>query len=304
MKWEKLGLIISPGKYEWIVNHAQNPFSETIESDIYKIHFAGRDKRNRARGGWAVIDINNPTKLLDFSDAPSIDLGRIGCFDDSGVMPSCIVDKDGQKYMYYTGWSKAITTPFTFYTGLMVSSDGGKSFERYSLAPVLGRSFHDPFLTCSPWVIIENNVWKMWYVSGTGWDVSNKDIEAKHFYNIKYAESEDGIHWNNNGIICIDFLKDEYAIARPTVLKENNIYKMWYCFRGGFNRYRAGYAESQDGIKWTRKDNLVGIDVSSSGWDSEMICYPCILKNNGNDYLLYNGNDYGRTGVGLAKRTD
>lgn len=301
MKWKKLGLIITPGKFSWMFTHAQNPFAVITKDDTYKIYFAGRDNLNQARGGFTEIDINNPKNIISFSKKPILDLGELGCFDDSGIMPSTLVDFNNRQYLYYTGWSKAVLTPFTFFIGLSISPDGGKTFPRYSKAPVLGRNFHDPFLTASPWVMIENETWKMWYVSGTKWETPSKNNAAlKHYYHINYAESKDGINWNPEGIVCIDFREGEYAIARPTVYKDNGIYKMWYCYRGGYETYRAGYAESEDGIKWIRKDDQVGIDVSDNGWDSQMICYPFVFKHKDKKYMLYNGNGFGQTGCGLA----
>ena len=302
MKWEKLGVIDVSGRCEWMMSHAQNPFAELVNGSIYKIHFAPRDKFNRARGGWVVIDIKDPLKILEISKSPSIDLGKLGCFDDCGVMPSCITEYEGKQFMYYTGWSKAVVTPFTFYIGLLISSDDELHYERYSLAPVLGRSYHDPYLTASPWVLRDGDVWMMWYVSCVKWDFVDGEPKPKHYYHIKYAESKDGLVWDNSGIVCIDFKKDEYAIARPTVRKEDGIYKMWYCYRGGTGTYRAGYAESYDGKEWEREDHTVGIDVSEKGWDSEMLCYPCVLKHGDAEFLLYNGNDFGRTGFGIARR--
>jgi hypothetical protein len=73
---------------------------------------------------------------------------------------------------------------------------------------------------------------------------------------------------------------------------------MWYSYRG--ESYRIGYAESHDGIQWTRRDEEAGIEVSDGGWDSEMICYPCVFDHEGQRYMLYNGNGYGKTGIGLA----
>ena len=73
---------------------------------------------------------------------------------------------------------------------------------------------------------------------------------------------------------------------------------MWYSYRG--ETYRIGYAESPDGIVWQRKDDEVGLDVSISGWDSEMIEYSFIFDHKGDRYMLYNGNDYGKSGMGLA----
>ena len=99
--------------------------------------------------------------------------------------------------------------------------------------------------------------------------------------------------------MCIDFKsKDEYAIARPCVLKENGFYRMWYSYRG--EHYRIGYAESEDGIRWQRKDEEAGIDISESGWDSEMVEYAFVFSHDSKKYMLYNGNDYGKTGLGYA----
>lgn len=292
-----------PEDLDWIVTHAQNPFPEKVGEDLYKIHFAGRDKLNQARGGYVIIDINEPEKTQYITEKPTLDLGELGCFDDCGVMPSCIVNHKGLQYMYYTGWTQTTTVPFLFFIGLAISKDGGRTFERFSKAPVLGRDFHDPYLTASPWVIIEKERWKMWYVSCTGWEIEPNNPKPKHYYHIRYAESKDGINWKTEGVVCIDYNKDEYAIARPIVYKEDGIYKMWYCYRGGVDTYRAGYAESKDGIDWERKDSEVGIDVSESGWDSEMICYPCVFEHKGKKYMLYNGNGYGKTGIGLAVLT-
>ena len=73
---------------------------------------------------------------------------------------------------------------------------------------------------------------------------------------------------------------------------------MWYCYRG--DAYRIGYAESADGVEWVRRDDLAGITASEHGWDSQMVAYPCVFDCDGARYMLYNGDGYGRTGIGLA----
>ena len=301
MKWTKRGLLFAPpSNLDWMASHAQNPFTESIGRDLFKIHFSTRDRLNQARGGSIVIDIDRPTEILELSSRPTIDLGALGCFDDSGAMPSCIVTVAGLKYMYYTGWTQTRKVPFLFFIGLATSSDEGRTFQRYSRAPILGRTFHDPYLTASPWILIEEDRWRMWYVSGTGWEICESDGTLRHSYRIVHADSRDGITWNCDGTVCIDYQDGEYAIARPVVYKEDGIYKMWYCARGGNASYRPGYAESPDGLHWVRKDHEAGIDVSPSGWDSEMVCYPHVFSHGGTSYMLYNGNGYGRDGVGYA----
>jgi predicted GH43/DUF377 family glycosyl hydrolase len=161
----------------------------------------------------------------------------------------------------------------------------------------LDRNDCDPYFVASSCILVENGFWRMWYLSCVGWGL--EDGKPKHRYHIKYAESFDGVDWRRDGVVCIDFGSEaEYAISRPCVLKEGGVYRMWYSYRG--ESYRIGYAESEDGIHWTRKDDLVGLDVSESGWDSEMIEYPYVFDHNGERYMLYNGNGYGKTGIGLA----
>jgi hypothetical protein len=143
----------------------------------------------------------------------------------------------------------------------------------------------------------------MWYVSCIKWERLD-DGSFKHYYNIKYKESQDGVHWEVRSKIAIDFKNEyEYALSRPTVMKDGpDDYKMWYSYRAQKNidTYRIGYAESEDGINWTRKDEEAGIDISESGWDSEMICYPYVFDHKGKRYMFFNGNHYGKSGFGLA----
>jgi hypothetical protein len=297
MKWLKKGLIFEPpGNLDWMATHAALPFAERVE-DHHRVYISGRDEKGRAEIGYFEIDLANPKEILQVSDRPVIGLGPLGSFDDSGVTSSWIVDHNSKKYQYYTGWSLGVTVPFYFYIGLAVREDGAERFCKISEAPVLGRNRTDPYLTASPCVLIEDGVWRMWYVSCTRWEMEKN--RPKHYYHIKYAESKDGLSWKNAGVVCIDFKsKDEYALSRPCVIKEDGFYKMWYSYRG--QSYRIGYAESKDGIRWKRKDEEVGIDVSRSGWDSEMIEYPFVFDHKGKRYMLYNGDGYGKTGIGLA----
>lgn len=296
MKWAKKGLIFKPAaQFDWVITHAMLPTADRIGEDLYRIYFSGRDRLNRSLIGYIEININEPQNILYITEKPVLGLGLLGCFDDNGVTPSWIVDYKDKKYLYYIGWNKGSTVRMHLIAGLAISQDGGKTFERFSKAPLLDRTDMEPYsILTAPCVLIENGAYRMWYVSGTGW--VNPDLPR---YNIKYAESRDGVHWDRKGIVCIDFKTEgENALARPCVVKENSIYKMWYSYKG--ESYKIGYAESKDGIVWKRKDEEVGIDVSESGWDSEMIEYPFVFEHKGRKYMLYNGNEYGKAGFGYA----
>lgn len=299
-RWEKLGLLFAPSGREWMKTHAQNPLPEDLGGGQFRVHFAARDSQNRARGGYFVFDMKDPQKVLDVVDAPTIDLGPLGAFDDCGVMPSGLVNWQGKKFLYYTGWSKAVEVPFSFHIGLAISDDGGKTYRSASRAPVLGRNHYDPFITGAPYVLLESGLLRMWYISATQWVKEPPNDKAKHYYTVKYAESTDGLSWKCSSHLCINYEFEEYAIARPVVWKSEQGYRMWFTYRGGQNTYRVGVAESVDGVNWNRLKRSLDIDVSADGWDSEMICYAHPLFWCGQMYALYNGNAYGGTGIGLA----
>jgi predicted GH43/DUF377 family glycosyl hydrolase len=135
----------------------------------------------------------------------------------------------------------------------------------------------------------------MWYGSNLKWGPRKSDM----LHVLKYAESEDGINWKrDNKIVINSESPEEYAICKPCVLKDLSEYLMWFSSRG--DTYRIHLAKSQDGIRWDRLGKEPGIDVSPSGWDSEMIEYPFVFDHKGKRYMLYCGNGYGNTGFGLA----
>ena len=181
-----------------------------------------------------------------------------------------------------------------------MSDANGETWQRQSPAPLLDRSAADPLLTASPCVLRDGGTWRMWYVSGARWTSSAGG--PRHYYHIRYAESDDGLTWRRDGRTAIDFkAADEYAIARPCVVKDRDGYRMWYSGDDG-RGYRIGYAESADGIRWTRLDERAGIAPVASSWE-EVQAYPWVVVTGDTEYLLYNGNDFGRAGVGLAVRS-
>lgn len=266
--------------------------------DGLELLFSARDASGRSHTGRAALELSRQAAKVRTHDTPLLGPGPLGAFDDSGAMGSCLVRQHGREYLYYIGWSRGVTVPFATFIGCAISTDRGCTFERASRAPVVGRTDADPFLATSPWVIVEDGRWRMWYASGERWEAT--EAGPKHYYRIVYAESEDGIEWKPSGRVCIDFADDhEYAIARPCVLRDDGIYRMWFSYRG--SSYRIGYAESSDGLTWARKDGRHGLASADAGWDSQSVEYGCVFDHEGTRWMLYNGNNYGETGIGLAE---
>lgn len=296
-RWRKLGVIYCPsGEIDWMRSHAAVPIAEHIDGNFFRIYFSSRNSENESSTGHLVIDITRPQQVLDLSATPVLSPGDLGEFDDSGAMATWLAQHGGRRYLYYIGWNLGVTVPFRNSVGLAVSQEG-REFKRYARGPILDRTMTEPHFVASCCVVPGEDKWRLWYLSCTEWKI--RCGHPEHRYHIKYAESHDGISWQRPGVVAIDFSDAaEYAISRPSVTRDRDCWRMWYSHRG--STYRIGYAESHDGLRWKRLDARCGIDVSYSGWDSEMIEYPFVFDHAETRYMLYNGNGYGKTGFGLA----
>lgn len=292
MSWRALGRIFPSRGY------AALPFAVAGAEHTARVLYSGRDARNRSYIGECSLDLDRFT-VTHVRSEPLLTYGEPGAFDESGCSMSCIVENGGRIFLYYTGWMLGRTVPFYLAAGLAVSDDGGRTFVRLSRAPLLDRNDADPFLTASPFVMIEDDLWRMWYVSALEWEV--RASGPRHRYLIKYAQSKDGISWQRTGQIALPFEgPDEYAMGRPHVIRDGGKYTMWTCVRG--ERYRLVRAESEDGMHWTRTERPAAPPPSE--WDSEMQAYPMLLRDGERSLLFYNGNGYGATGFGCAIAED
>jgi hypothetical protein len=286
MKWTKKGLIFkAEGQHEWMTSHTSVPVADKISNDVVRIYFGPRDSQGRTHTAFIEVAAGDPGRVL--------------------YVPSAIVTHGGKKFFYYIGWNTGVTVPYRNAIGVAVSEDGGVTFNRVFEGPVMDRTPSEPLFPATPYVLIEDGLWRCWYSSTTEYVVV--DDRAEPVYQIKYAESDDGLNWRRPNITCIPYKSELEANSRPSVIKEANRYRMWYCYRGSVGyrtdkdqSYRMGYAESADGLKWQRLDEQVGIERSEEGWDSEMIAYPNVYEHDGSKYMLYCGNGFGRSGFGYA----
>jgi len=303
--WEKKGLIYKVnGHLDWNKSHAQVPVADIL-SDRLRIYYASRNSKGLSNVSYIEVDEKNPQKILKESKSTLINLGNPGTFDDSGIMPSSIINVGSKKYLYYIGWTTRKTVPYQNAIGLAISDDGGKTFNKFSEGPIITVNKIEPYFSGTAYVAYDKGIYKMWYLSCIRWDCIDGNQEP--IYNMKYAESNDGINWIQTGKVAIELEQDEGGIVSASVLHQNGLYKMWFGKRKRSdyrinikNTYRIGYAESLDGINWIRKDVLSGIDVSENGWDSEMISYPNVIHNNKESFMFYNGNGFGKSGFGYA----
>ncbi|HEV7780581.1 MAG TPA: hypothetical protein VGO58_04910 [Chitinophagaceae bacterium] len=314
MKWKKLGKIFDPTEHKLPNNcfeFAQSPQALVFDNFV-RIYFSTRekDKTGKYLSHISFVDFDKDFQtILNVSVNTVIPLGELGCFDEHGIFPINVVRDKDKILAYTTGWNRKVSVSADASIGLAISNDNGTTFRRSGPGPVLTATLNEPFLVCDGFVAIFENVYHMWYIFGTEWTTATKEEAPDRVYKISHAVSSDGINWQKEEgkRIIPDKLDAQECQALPTVIRHGDTYHMYFCYRHatGFRKnkergYRVGYAYSRDLINWTRDDENAGIACSKEGWDSDMMCYPCIFKCDDKVYLLYNGNEFGRWGFGIA----
>jgi hypothetical protein len=312
IRWRKLGLVFAADATRpWSRSHAQVP-TPLLLGDRIRVFYSTRNADNRTSTGFFDVATDDPTRVIHDHATPVLGPSRPGGFDDCGAMACAAVHLGDEVYLYYLGWNVRTTVPFHNAIGLAVSRDEATTFTRISAGPLLDRSTVDPYFCATAGVLRGDDGpqgsarWRMWYASGTEWRPAGDTLEPR--YLIKYAESTDGIAWDRDGAVAIDYASDdEGGLVRPAVCHDADGWRMWYSRRawrgyrdGDAGGYRIGYAESADGRTWVRRDADAGIDVSDEGWDAGMIEYPAVVDVGAARYLFYNGNSFGRDGIGVA----
>lgn len=312
--WKKIGKVFTPQQVKgrsWLNSFAQAP-ATLLFDDYVRVFFSCRPSPDKfgsyvSYSAWLDLDRKDLTNVLRVADKPILELGGLGAFDEFGTYPvSVIKDESGDIFAYYAGWTRCESVPFNVAIGVAISKDGGSTFSKLGKGPIISYSMDEPFVISGPKIRRFNNQWQLFYIAGRKWKLVKGKPEP--IYKIRMAVSDDGISWKkiNKDLIESRIEKDE-AQASPDVFYSNGIYHMFFCyrksenFRGKKNGYRIGYAFSKNMIDWHRDDDKVGIDISSEGWDSEMISYPHVFELDNEVYMAYLGNEVGKYGFGIAK---
>ncbi|WP_422361719.1 hypothetical protein [Reichenbachiella sp.] len=316
MKWRKLGKVFDPTEHRLPNNcesFAQSPQAIVLE-DRVRVYFSSREKEGNGPmflSRVLYVDFaKDMINILAISPQEVLPLGELGTFDEHGIFPFSPVRVGNQIYAYTCGWSRRVSVPVETATGLAISEDNGNSFTRIGPGPVLGSSLKEAMLVGDSFVLPIDDKFYMWYIYGEKWKPATSTEPPARIYKIGFAQSKNGIQWEKEEgrSVIGDVLGPDECQALPTVIRLGGMFHMYFCFREAtdFRRdpdrgYRLGYAYSQNGLDWVRDDNLGGLEKSDSGWDSEMMCYPHVFQLDEQVYMLYNGNEFGRQGFGLAK---
>ena len=299
MSWIKLGRVFNPearNRHPKLASHSANPLAVPMHGDVYRVFYSGRDAFNRSSVG--AFDINLETQeVVCEHHTPFFVHGEQGSYFEAGVSVGGCYRVGDVVYMLFMGWQNRDGKHWRGDIGRLVV-DANFELSLFDEVPLLSTSSVDPISLSYPCVLQEKQGYRMWYGSTLQWE--SEDAEMVHV--IHSATSVDGESWSPQGL-AVPFINGRcQAFSRPTVLKnQDESLDMWFSYRGvKGEKYKVGHAFSLDSKGWELELSPPGLEASGHGWDSEMVAYPFVIEHRGSRFLFYNGNDYGKTGIGLA----
>ncbi|WP_373085377.1 hypothetical protein [Sneathiella sp.] len=296
--WIKKGRIFVPkGRHPKLFSHAANPLAMPLSKDVFRIYYCGRDAKKRSSVGAFDYDMKTGRVIEDYEE-PIFSTGRPGSFCESGVSIGNCYRVGTKTYMSFMAWQVPKNAHWYGEIGRFIVNDD----------MTLSLDQDEPFISCQafnsislsyPWVQpADQGGFEMWYGTTETWNAGNNEM----LHVLRRAISSDGQVWEQTDDVLPFALGSAQAFSRPAILKgQDGTQNMWFSYRSGSGTsYRIGHSRFSDGI-WSQTPGRPGIDVSQTGWDSEMIEYPYVFEYQDKIFMLYNGNGYGETGIGLAE---
>ena len=294
--WQRLGNIF---KSHW----AQVPVAVHLEKDIYRIFYS---RRIKGKSYPYYIEFDVCKKIITKNPVgPILKLGRRGSFDWAGIMPTEIVNFKNRSFLYYIGWSRREDVPYHNNLGLAVSRPRSNLWKKYSEGPIFSTSRHEPGYIGTIGIIRSQKKFFGLYLACRKWKKIKKRIEP--IYDLKIATSKNGLDWApiKNGL---RLLAGEGGLSKASIIKLGKKFYVWFSSRAAKdyrnnpkNGYKIICATSKNIFSWRRiKKYEIKCEKKHKN-ETKMVAYPHVIKHKKILYMFYNGNEFGKTGIFLAK---
>ena len=213
---------------------------------------------------------------------PLLGPGAPDDWDAGAFYPTALLEVDGIYHLYYTGHRDGAGWLEEIDIGHATSTDG-VVWVKDPANPVLTRGpageWDDHSLAATT-VIHDGSGFRMWYQA---------EGQASGGFYVGYATSPDGSIWTKhpgNPIMAPGppGAFDAGGVGPQSVIVRDGVYRMWYIASPVSPRElrdtAIGYAESDDGLSWTRLSEPVLVPTSGWEWPVETTAIPAFRSRN------------------------
>ena len=215
---------------------------------------------------------------------PLLEPGSPGSFDAGGGWPGTVVFDGSSYHLYYVGFPEPDGPFFQGWQIGHATSPDGLIWTKDAANPVVGLGSAgewDERSLSKPAVEFDGSMFHMWYVGG------NTSVASAG-----YATSLDGSMWTKHGENPVlepgpPGSWEGEILAPHTVLFNGSTYRMWYYAGPSVGPWQIGYAESSDGLSWTKHTTPVLSPGPPGSWDSWSPHEPALVIDGGVFHMWY-----------------
>lgn len=277
------------------LNYASNPTAITIADSQLRIFFNSRDFQNRS----SIYSIDLLPQSLE-PDYASVFLqhahGKESSYFSHGISVGQLFDFHGERLLSIMGWKCYRDRHWEGRIGSIPLGADGNLAELVT-SPWMDLDEVDPISLSYPAVLEDEDCKSIWYGSTITWDAGNGEM----VHVLKEAKlSQDG-KIMKSGKVLPYVLGSAQAFSRPAIVKIGTKFLMAYSFRGNISKYRIGFMQIGDVGSASHLRGISPFLHSNNAWESEMVEYPSFFNFNEHLFMLYNGNSFGKTGIGIVE---
>ena len=275
--------------------YASNPLLVKISDNLSRLFFNSRDVENRS--SIYSIDVCESTLVLNFDSVQlQQDFGPPDSYFSQGISLGSFFQLNQKSYVSVMGWK---INPGEHWVGRIgkIEMDPQGNLLKLGDTAWFNLDSSDPISLSYPAIYQNGQSLSMWYGSTVSWDAGNGEM----LHVLKEKKSIDNISFHSTNSLIPYELGTAQAFSRPSIVefKERNL--MAYSFRGAQDKYKIGFVWLDDFSTATQLGGLTAFLPSDSEWENEMVEYPSLFVHHSKLFMLYNGNNYGKTGIGLVE---
>jgi hypothetical protein len=277
------------------LSYASNPAAMTIHDSQLRIFFNSRDDQDRSK--IYSIDLHGDELEPDYNSISlQYSYGEAGSYFSHGISVGQIFSIRGVKTLSVMGWKNYVDKHWEGRIG-HIPFDIDGNLTHLEPTPWMDLDNLDPISLSYPAVYEDLTSTVIWYGSTITWDAGNG--EMLHILKEARLSSDGRVIKGDNTVPYV--LGSAQAFSRPAVVQLENHFLMAYSYRGNKTKYRIGFLILDDFESASHLGGISPFLTSEEEWESEMIEYPSFISFQNQLFMLYNGNSFGKTGIGIVR---
>ena len=295
--WDRIGWIDPPvGLGEWCTSHLSIPFCISKNASEFRVYFSSRDSDQRSHIGWVDVQFNSENSLkTNFGTSPLVSPGVPGTFDEHGVSGSFFEIVNNSLRIWNFGWQRSSGKAWSNAIGLVEKSVYDTELTVKNKLVVKSNEFENYGLAY-PYLISQNSIRHLFYGAFDLYGIPS--LNQPYSYVSKRAEIGNDLILSDRSRM-IDHLSGNSAQSRPCIIRDGNGYRAWISVKGEGYEIRSAYSEDLRNWKWS--EDRYGLRASGMNGESREVCYSHVVEFAGSRMMFFNGDGFGKTGIGIAK---